>query len=68
MTTAERIKRARQNAGLTQEQLAHAVGVASITVSRWERELHEPHERQFVRIAEATGSEIDDLHAVEAIA
>lgn len=66
VTTAERIKQARLRAGLTQEQLAQRVGVASITASRWERGVNEPYAHQFVRIAEATGSAVGELHAVEA--
>lgn len=61
MTTAERIKLARRNAGLTQGQLASAAGVSSITVSRWERGVSEPQLHQYRGIAEAVSVEIDDL-------
>jgi transcriptional regulator with XRE-family HTH domain len=68
MSTADRIKRARRNAGLTQEELARRAGVSSITVSRWERGTQVPQLHQYLGIANATGADIDDLHAVEAIA
>lgn len=55
VTTAERIKRARLRAGLTQEQLAQRVGVAHATVSRWERGVSRPYTSQFNRISQATG-------------
>jgi transcriptional regulator with XRE-family HTH domain len=61
VTYAERIKRARLAASLTQEQLARATGVASITVSRWERGKHEPLEHQYERLAKALGVEIEAL-------
>jgi len=39
-----KIRKAREGAGLTQAQLAREVGVAdSVTVSRWERDVSEPH-------------------------
>lgn len=66
MTTAERIKRARMGAGLTQAQLAQAAGVSSITVSRWERGSSEPRLHQFRRLADAAGVAISDLAPPEA--
>lgn len=61
MTTAEHIKRARLQARLTQDELGRKVGVASITVSRWERGTQDPQRHQYVRIAEATGLQLDEL-------
>lgn len=36
MTTGDRIKKARKNAGLTQKQLAEKIGVAEITIRQYE--------------------------------
>lgn len=58
---AESIRKARTNAGLTQEQLARQIGVASMTVSRWERGKHEPLAHQWRAIAQATGTQLDEL-------
>jgi transcriptional regulator with XRE-family HTH domain len=63
---AERIRNARLAASLTQEQLAHRVGVASITVSRWERGKHEPMAHQYVRLASALGAQLDELRPHDA--
>jgi transcriptional regulator with XRE-family HTH domain len=70
----ERLRIARRSAGLTQKQLAAALGVESITVSRWEREVTTPSLPRLRRIAEITQTTVGDLvrapdaataHAVE---
>lgn len=61
MNYAESIRRARTNAGLTQEQLARQIGVASMTVSRWERGKHEPLAHQWREISQATGVPLEEL-------
>ena len=69
-----RLRTARRGAGLTQKQLAEALGVESITVSRWEREVTSPSLPRLRRIAELTDTTVSDLvrapdaataHAVE---
>jgi transcriptional regulator with XRE-family HTH domain len=59
---------------LTQKQLAEALGVESITVSRWERGVTTPSLPRLRRIAELTETTVSDLvraqdastaHAVE---
>jgi transcriptional regulator with XRE-family HTH domain len=69
-----RLRTARRSAGLTQKQLADELGVESITVSRWEREVTSPSLPRLRRIAELTGTTVSDLvrapdaataHAVE---
>ena len=65
---------ARRSVGLTQKQLAEALGVESITVSRWERGVTTPSLLRLRRIAELTETTVSDLvrtpdaasaHAVE---
>ena len=69
-----RLRTARRSAGLTQRQLAEALGVESITVSRWERGVTTPSLPRLRRIAEITETTVSDLvrapdaasaHAVE---
>lgn len=52
---ASRIRTARTQAGLTQEQLAGLVGVTQVAVSQWERGEHPPALGSLSGIAEATG-------------
>jgi transcriptional regulator with XRE-family HTH domain len=52
---AEKIKEARSQAGLSQRQLAEAVGVTVRAVRFWEAGQREPHWSLIVRIARATG-------------
>ena len=42
-TVGARIARYRKRAGLTQQDLAVAIGVAVTSVSRWERDASQPH-------------------------
>ena len=69
-----RLRTARRSVGLTQKQLAEALSVESITVSRWERGVTTPSLPRLRRIAEITESTVSDLvrapdaataHAVE---
>ena len=69
-----RLRTARRSVGLTQKQLAAALGVESITVSRWERGVTTPSLPRLRRIAELTETTVSDLvrapdavsaHAVE---
>ena len=69
-----RLRTARRGAGLTQKQLAEALGVEAITVSRWERGVTSPSLPRLRRVAELTETTVSDLvrardaataHAVE---
>ncbi len=69
-----RLRAARRGAGMTQKQLAEALGVEPITVSRWERGVTSPSLPRLRRIAELTETTVSDLvrtpdaqttHAVE---
>lgn len=48
MITGDEIRRARERAGMTQEQLGAAVGVSLRTVGNWERGAHVPRNRAAV--------------------
>lgn len=56
-----RLRTARLSVGLTQKQLANALGVESITVSRWERGATTPSLLRLRLIAELTQTTVSDL-------
>jgi transcriptional regulator with XRE-family HTH domain len=56
-----RLRAARRAAGMTQKQLAEAIGVESITVSRWERGVTVPALSRLRRVAEITETTVSDL-------
>jgi transcriptional regulator with XRE-family HTH domain len=58
---AGNVRTARRSAGLTQRQLAEAVGVDAITISRWERGVTTPSLPRLRRVAEITETTISDL-------
>ena len=55
------MRAARRGSGLTQKQLAEALGVEPITVSRWERGVTSPSLPRLRRIAEITETTVSDL-------
>ncbi|MBR5889114.1 MAG: helix-turn-helix transcriptional regulator [Akkermansia sp.] len=57
----EKLKQARQRAGMTQAQLAEAIGCKQKDVSRWEAGLIEPGVLTVKKMAQALGCSMDDL-------
>lgn len=57
----EKLKQARQAAGLTQVQLAERIGCLQKDVSRWEAGLHEPGALTLKKMAQALGCSMDNL-------
>lgn len=55
------ITRARLAAGMTQGQLAEAIGQTQKDVSRWERGVYKPRAEVLIRIAGTLGCSIEDL-------
>lgn len=55
MNVGEKIKQARKKAGLTQEALAKAVGMATISIQQYERNIREPNNAVLVKLASALG-------------
>lgn len=54
-----RIKTLREDLGLTQEQFAQRIGVASATVSKWECEEHAPTRLACQKLDEIAGGTAD---------
>jgi transcriptional regulator with XRE-family HTH domain len=57
----EKLRAARQAAGMTQAQLAEAIGCKQKDVSRWEAGLIEPGVLTVKKMAQALGCSMDDL-------
>lgn len=63
MTIGERIKKARENAGLTQSELSAQLGIPYQSISQWERGIRNPKLNTLKKIAEALGVEWVELYA-----
>ena len=60
-TFAERLRRLRNNAGLSQAELAYKVDVVEITIRRWESGLRQPRMKDIQKLAEALHVTEDEL-------
>ena len=58
MTTGQRIKKARIEAHMTQDELAAKLNIPYQSISQWERNLRNPKKENIKRIAEALGASI----------
>lgn len=61
MTTGQKIKAARLNAGMTQAELAKKLGVAYQNIGQFERDLRKPKYETLERIANALNVEVQTL-------
>lgn len=61
MKFKNKIKKLRQQANLTQEQLAHVVGVTDTCYQSYEYGDREPKARTAIRIAKALGTTVEEL-------
>lgn len=61
MTTGERIRAARKNAGLTQKQLGKKLFISYQTIAQWENGLRNPKLETLRRIAKEVNCPITDL-------
>lgn len=61
MTLGQRLAQARRARGLSQEALAHAVGVSRQAVSKWELDEAQPDAAKIVLLAQALGVTTDQL-------
>ena len=62
LSVAEKIKTAREKAGLTQAQLAEKVGTTSQNISQYERGIRNPKYNTLEKIAHALGVNVDSFH------
>jgi len=60
-TWGERIKVARESAGLTQEQLGKKLGITGVTIMRYEKNQRQPRLEQLGRIALALGTTVYEM-------
>lgn len=61
MTTGQRIKAARKQAGMTQKALGEVLGISYQTVAQWENDLRNPKQETLLKIAKALGVHLRDL-------
>lgn len=66
MNTGQRIKEARENLALTQEELGQKIGVTGVTVMRYEKGQREPRLEQLQAIADALNVTVGYLQGYEA--
>lgn len=64
MTLGDRIRTARNNAGLSQVRLAEQLGVAQTTLSAWERNINEPSRDEIRRLANLLSIDASEIEAL----
>lgn len=62
-TLQDRIRKAREHAGLKQEELAAQLSVTRHTLGRWEKGDNEPPAKKLEALAEATGVPLEWFYA-----
>ena len=60
-TRMKKLKEARKRKGYTQEELAHAVNVVSMTIYQYESGRRVPNARMLKQIAQALDCKVDDI-------
>lgn len=65
MSTGNRIRTAREQAGLTQRQLADKLGMPFQNISQWERGVRNPKQATLEKLAEALGISASELLSKE---
>lgn len=61
MDLGQNIKKARKNAGLTQQQLADKLGVRAKDVCRWETNVQTPNTITFAKICRELNASADEV-------
>ena len=61
MNFAENFKKARTDAGLTQQQVADSLGLDRTTIAQYERGFSEPHFKNIPKICELLNVSLEEL-------
>lgn len=61
MTTGQRIKSVREQAGMTQVELANKLNISYQSIGQWERDIRTPKQSTLIKIAKALGVHLRDL-------
>lgn len=61
MTDAERMKRARERVGLTQQQLADRINTTAQNISQYERGIRRPRYQTMIKIASSLGTTVNSI-------
>ena len=64
MTLGEKIKEARKQAGLSQEQFAEKMNVSRSAVAKWETDGGIPDRDNLKRLSEKMNVSVDELHRI----
>lgn len=67
MTTGEKIKQARKNAGITQKNLGDKLGVSPVMISQYESNTRNPKLQTLQKIADALNITLSNLLTFDAI-
>lgn len=66
-TLQDRIRKAREHAGLKQEELAQKMETTRQTLGRWENGSHTPTDKNLQALAEATGVPLEWFYQDDAV-
>jgi putative transcriptional regulator len=64
-THPNRVREYREDAGITQQELADDIGAGRVTVNRWEQGHQEPSLHQAIQLCSALDTSLDDLFGDE---
>lgn len=61
MTLGERLKKLREEKGLTQKQVADKLGLESAAISKYEKDLREPNIESLLKLSDLFEISLDEL-------
>ena len=61
MDFCERLKKARENAGLSQQEVADSLGITRQSISKWERGISYPDINNLILLKDLYNTSFDDL-------
>ncbi len=60
-TFGQRLRRLRKKAGLNQTQLGKLIGISTVTITRWERNIRQPRMDELKALATALNTSQEEL-------